>query len=144
MTRPKERAPLAISTDRAWIAWAAGLFEGEGWLTLSHQKSGRPCAQLGLSSTDEDVVRRFALVIGGRVTGPHEKSGTWDFKPYWHCQMTRHEDIGIVLAAFWPWLGQRRRARAICVRDAAEAFVGKRGPRKTKWDLEKKEVVPDE
>jgi hypothetical protein len=41
------------------IAWAAGLFEGEGTITSSR---GRLVARL--NNTDEEVVRHFAMIIG--------------------------------------------------------------------------------
>src|SRR5712691_1669149 len=50
------------------IAWAAGLFEGEGCFT---QNRGRPVARL--TTTDVDIVVRFAEAIGwGMIYGPYE------------------------------------------------------------------------
>jgi hypothetical protein len=55
-----------VETDRD-IAWAAGLFEGEGCATHS---SGRP--RLQLKMVQEESVRRFGRVVGvGRVGGPY-------------------------------------------------------------------------
>ncbi len=50
------------------IAWAAGLFEGEGCIT----KNGNSPA-LRLNSTDEETVIRFQRIIGaGAVYGPYQ------------------------------------------------------------------------
>jgi len=66
-------------------AWAAGLFEGEGsvcWLNMSTTNQRR-VPNLGLSTTDEDVIRRFHSIVGvGFVYGPYSNSGVGD-KPYW-------------------------------------------------------------
>ena len=49
--------------DRATeVAWAAGLFEGEGYFTLSTDDKPRPRA--GLNTTDRDVIDRFLRVVG--------------------------------------------------------------------------------
>lgn len=51
----------------AEIAWAAGLFEGEGTITTS---GGRP--RLALKMTDVEPVQRFAEIVGyGRLYGPY-------------------------------------------------------------------------
>jgi hypothetical protein len=46
------------------IAWAAGLFEGEGCFTCRRREGLWPAFVCCLQMTDEDVVRRFAAVVG--------------------------------------------------------------------------------
>ena len=50
------------------LAWAAGLFEGEGCFTFQGSKKARTRGgRLGkaqLSMTDEDVVRKFHTIMG--------------------------------------------------------------------------------
>lgn len=48
------------------LAWAAGLFEGEGCRTSSR---GRP--RLQIKMVEEESVRRVAAILGGRVYGPY-------------------------------------------------------------------------
>jgi hypothetical protein len=53
------------------IAWAAGLFEGEGSIT----RFGRPGKfdlRVSLNMTDEDVVRRFDAIVDGAGHTEHE------------------------------------------------------------------------
>jgi hypothetical protein len=60
--------PMASSEE---IAWAAGLFEGEGCISHMQRGSGLDL-QIALAMTDEEVVRRFdAVVDRGRVYGPY-------------------------------------------------------------------------
>ena len=59
------------------VAWAAGLFEGEGTITHS---GGRP--RLALKMTDDWPVRRFAEIVGGSVYGPYRnRTGEHDGYP---------------------------------------------------------------
>jgi hypothetical protein len=106
------------------IAWAAGLFEGEGTLFLTGQ-TGSPCA--ALSMTDEDVVRRFAGVVGsGRVSkviDPRPRH-----KPLWTWRLGTKEDIGALIELFHPYLGERRRAKADEVLVVCQQPKKKRAP----------------
>lgn len=45
------------------LAWAAGLFEGEGCVYAHSQPGGRPYPGLALGMTDRDVVERFAEIV---------------------------------------------------------------------------------
>src|SRR5687768_7217556 len=49
------------------VAWAAGVFEGEGAATISGR--GRP--HLAIRTTDEWTARRVADILGGVVYGPY-------------------------------------------------------------------------
>lgn len=94
---------------REWreaVIWAAGLFEGEGCLTLSNGRD--PHAQLKM--TDRDVVERFRVVMGFGSLHVHGPSGLGR-KPQWQWD-TSTQGTQALIAMFWPWLGERRRARA--------------------------------
>lgn len=91
------------------IAWAAGLFEGEGSIQLWREgKSDRLYPRLDLASTDEDVVRRFSNAVGtGRVYGPYSRPNR---KTFWRC-LLHGQDARHALDLIGPWLGERRAAR---------------------------------
>lgn len=91
------------------IAWAAGLFEGEGSMyPYRDSKTGRLYPRLDLASTDEDVVRRFSRIVDGRaVYGPIQRG---EKKPFWRWQATGGP-AKKALALFAPYLGERRTAR---------------------------------
>lgn len=90
------------------IAWAAGLFEGEGSIQLwQDTKSERSYPRLELSSTDQDVVLRFAGILGGAIYGPIERENR---KPFWRWTATG-ERARSALAVLAPQLGARRTAR---------------------------------
>lgn len=99
------------------LAWAAGLFEGEGCATVNKYKSGnggRPTMQLQM--TDEDVVRKFHAVIGmGKVYGPYRPSG---HKEVWRWYVDGFEAVQAIAAMFWFYLGSRRKAKLRTVLEA--------------------------
>lgn len=103
---------------RAWaedIAWAAGLFEGEGCVGLNkgHTRA-LPTARhiyARITMTDEDVVRKFAKIMNWRVYGPYNH-GKAHHKSQWATMASNFEQVQAMVAMFWPWLGSRRREQA--------------------------------
>lgn len=98
------------------IAWAAGLFEGEGHISIIRVKA-RPDSlhliRLGITMTDRDVLGRFcATVECGRVTGPHTFNRPAHHKPIYRWAIGNRKDVERILLAFLPWLGERRSAKA--------------------------------
>jgi hypothetical protein len=106
-----------MDIDGKEIAWAAGIFEGEGCMSLA-DGAGRPHRwRLKVSMADEDVVRRLHDTVGiGRVNGPYnsrrlKKDGT-PVKPQWNWEAgPGFEKVQFVLVMFWPWLGARRKQK---------------------------------
>jgi hypothetical protein len=99
-----------MATREEEVAWAAGLFEGEGCIYE------RPGGGIGtrLTSTDEDIPLRFCEIVrGGKVYGPYrntERDG-YSRKPFW-VWVGESVDALETLRLIFPWLGKRRRARA--------------------------------
>jgi hypothetical protein len=91
------------------IAWAAGLFEGEGCIT---EVNGR--FAVAVTNTDEWVIRRFADIVEvGRSYGPYRNSENDGHirKPFW--SWTAHEEDGFdLLQMLGSWLSPRRLERA--------------------------------
>ena len=94
------------------MAWAAGLFEGEGCIA-AHKRGKRGSGiQLRLGMTDRDAVQRFAAVVGAgtiykpRRKRPHEKQ-LHDWALYESAEVVR------VLELLLPWFCERRRAKAL-------------------------------
>lgn len=95
------------------LAWAAGLFEGEGCINLAFKRGARrvrsrPNPRLVMKMTDEDVVRRFAAVVGhGNVTGPHKRKNP-KHKPTWNWSWCGVGACRWASKHFGPYLGTRR------------------------------------
>lgn len=91
-------------------AWAAGLFEGEGCL-YRQEKAGRVYWRLTLTMTDRDVVERFANFAGMHVLGPYQYPNSK--KPVWSVHVARKALVAKLLKNFMPFLGARRREKAL-------------------------------
>lgn len=89
------------------IAWAAGLFEGEGYITFHNKNSIR----LGLEMTDKDIIEKFHLYVKcGTVTGPKIREGC---KPLWiWCIYEAHKASDLIYQ-FLPYFGERRTLRSL-------------------------------
>jgi hypothetical protein len=102
-------AILETMGEDASIAWAAGLFEGEGTIVDSTGS-----VQLRIKMTDLDVLEKLLDVSGvGEIYEPYE-SGSRDGhlrKPHW-IWICAEPFVRKVCEAMPPWLGQRRIARA--------------------------------
>ena len=94
-------------------AWAIGLFEGEGCISIRDEKSRGYVykrVQLQLATTDEDVLQRFLAAVGkGRINGPYTRGTN---KPYWVWTAARQDDVRTLLGEWKPSLGARRRGDA--------------------------------
>ena len=105
------------------LAWAAGLFEGEGTILWKHS-GGRTktwAGSLGLQMwmTDEDVMARFTRIMGGHLQGPYGPYGNGK-KPLWRWDVSgstaeRAADL------LEPWLCTRRRSTLAAIREKINA-----------------------
>lgn len=94
------------------LAWAAGLFEGEGCITIGERNATRrrhPICQLNMA--DEDVVRRLHTVLGVGTVRMRKYQPVK--KDQWVWRVSSFEDAQYVIAALWNWLGARRKNRAL-------------------------------
>lgn len=99
------------------IAWAAGLYEGEGSAHISSAQ-GQTIVQLRM--TDEDVVQRFAQIVGrGNVVRRSRSQAQGPRKDVWCWSIHGAEDVKAVLGMLWPYLGERRQQRATEVLERA-------------------------
>jgi hypothetical protein len=94
-------------------AWMAGLFEGEGSISISEKKH---YCYLQLCSTDKDVLHKFAEEAGcGSVSFiPRRPTQT---KDVWKWQVGNKLDVSNVLNRMLPFLGERRTFKALNVFD---------------------------
>jgi hypothetical protein len=98
-----------VPSNRESLAWAAGLFEGEGSFRYQKNKNGARRLVGQLSMTDESVVRNFHSTVGvGRVYGPFQKKNP-KRKPHWMWSTTTFEEAQFVAASLWFRLDARRR-----------------------------------
>lgn len=102
-----------MTVTEADVAWAAGLFEGEGTIVITTAtRSGHPRVGIAVASTDLDVLERFQQVIGfGGIHKKTTKVQAHHKQQYqWGCG-TNKETVRI-LTMLHPWLCTRRAERA--------------------------------
>lgn len=92
------------------IAWLAGLFEGEGCISVERNGALR----LTISMTDRDIIERIDALFPSAGVKPqtlqYRKDGTAYRQRYsWR---VGGDVAGEVLTAILPWLGQRRAGAA--------------------------------
>lgn len=101
-------SPFLEATDLD-VAWAAGLFEGEGCIGFSNRFSA---PSLRLSMVDRDVVERFAAIIGIGIVRRNDYYYTkhgWQVQYLWEAGGLEAVEAVICLV---PFLGERRTKRA--------------------------------
>lgn len=93
----------------AEAAWLAGVLEGEGcfdWNNNYNLKKQFPRIRIGM--TDEDVVRRVAVLCGGGGSVRTRKRVNRDHQTTFEFQLCAKGRLLVVLTAIRPWMGQRR------------------------------------
>ena len=92
------------------IAWFAGLFEGEGSVSVTKPRKDRNSKgiALRLTSTDADVLDLISDRVGlGSITGPFDPPSRLGKKKVWHWQLTGVAAVEL-LREIQPFLGYRR------------------------------------
>ena len=71
--------------------------------------------RLSLHTTDGDVARRYAEIVGTRVLGPYEARSTnrgTPRQPTYRCNLNGRRAL-VTLPEMWPWLSARLKRRLV-------------------------------
>jgi hypothetical protein len=99
------------------LAWAAGLFDGEGSTTYSRvhvtkQGEERRYVRLSMTNTDPDLLERFQMAVGcgtrHAAFRPSYKGAKMQYA--WHTDSRTHAEHAI--AVLWPYLSRPKREQA--------------------------------
>lgn len=120
--------PAVIRISRSEeLAWAAGLFDGEGSTCLLKHRTHDGYFYLEASITQsskngppEVLVRFRDLMAAGRVYGPYPPRPPARL-PVYRWKLYPRPAIERVVGAIWPWLGPIKRAQATAARDVIQA-----------------------
>lgn len=103
-------------THREELAWAAGLFDGEGFVGCLNTGKGNKYRHLRLTvgQSDTEVLVRFYDAIGfGNLNGPiTPKRGQLGKKDMWALNIHGFEQVQAAVAMLWPWLSTPKRQQA--------------------------------
>jgi hypothetical protein len=92
------------------IAWAAGLFEGEGCITWKTRR-GKLYPYVYMSMTDKDVMEKFANLFG--LTLRIRTRGEAHWKDQWRFETGAKHKVRELLSAMLPFFGERRAYKAL-------------------------------
>lgn len=109
--------------EEEWIAWAAGIIEGEGTLTyepIKNRKNSRRHS-IAVSMTDKDVIEKLYEVLKvGTIRGPYLYANR---KPLWTWAVQNQKGCFEVLLQIGPYLGERRLEKASRMFESLEEKV---------------------
>lgn len=95
------------------IAWAAGLFEGEGAIIQRQRPRGK-YTYLSLKMSDRDTVERFRNIVDcGNVREAGWEQSVRGTKMLFVWQTGAWSDVNRIIDLFFPYLMMRRRRRAV-------------------------------
>lgn len=96
------------------IAWAAGLFDGEGYVRRVDSRH----RQMALQMTDKAIVERFRDAVGGGpIRGPEVRPGRQDM---WRWDASSASAV-TVCQTLMPYVSERNRLRFVALIDAYAA-----------------------
>jgi hypothetical protein len=109
----KRKRPRIKVPDPATLAWFAGVFEGEGYIGISHLGG----ITLAISMTDRDVVDRVNNIFPCRhkilpIKAPSHTANGKLRKPAYTWSIHDPETVKTILRLCLPWFGNRRKAKA--------------------------------
>lgn len=105
------------------IYWMAGLFDGEGSISIKKRTNGKSdkmytYVQLDLQSSDEDIVERLLRI--SQIGAIHEiKRKTSTGKTMYGWNVGRKKDVIRFLTAIYPIMSLRRQAK---IKEVVELF----------------------
>jgi hypothetical protein len=110
--------------DTAEIAWLAGLFEGEGSISIAKNGGTR----LTIRMTDRDIIEKVDAIFPctriQTVTPKPARGYTNQPKTQYAWRISDPERVREILVLILPWLGKRRSDRAREVLDHLETRPG--------------------
>jgi hypothetical protein len=100
------------------IAWAAGIFEGEGCLNIPTRNPYG--VRLMVKMTDEDVIARWADIMGAQMLGPYQPPAKHPtYKLQWEARISRWKMVLEAIDLLYPWMCARRREKMDYARSIA-------------------------
>lgn len=105
------------------IAWAAGLFEGEGCFNCQEDTACRPRAAMSL--TDHDVILRFCDIVKLGTLSDAFEPRNHRHKKFWQWWTTEEETYALY-DLLKPYLGPRRREQAEIAFIKRENYIANR------------------
>jgi len=92
------------------LGWLVGIIEGEGSISCRYnKKSGYLCAELTVSSTDEDMIDKLHNIYPGKSTYVRKYKNHYKEQYVW--AITSRQGIRTIINTIYPYMGKRRKER---------------------------------
>lgn len=104
---PVEGYSISPPASSEKLAWAGGLFDGEGCFDFQLYKQKYPRIQARVTNTDRSLLAKLkAIVKVGNIQGPYERANV---KPVSQFQVGALEDLQEFSKQLWPYIGTAKR-----------------------------------
>lgn len=115
---------VSADTERAW---AAGFFDGEGWIGVSSAKNGHTYLKIAVVQTELSTLERFNRIVGGagRIY-ERTKYQPAHWSPSWVLQINTQGGVIYAVNIIWPYLSGPK-----C--QQISAAFGKRATYRSSW-----------
>lgn len=121
--------PLPDVNDKLWVAWAAGITDGEGCIALSRDKLSDTAESYSLrvsvSNTDPKMLDKLKAMFGG-VISKHGRKAKAHYLDQW-CWRVGSKQAANFLQQVLPWLVTKRS-------QAELAILSRKYLRTSRWD----------
>ena len=119
--RTAARSRFSVHTDE-WLAWAGGLFDGEGCASMYPHRShvGYLSQELAVTQSSArgrpEVLERLQSITGaGRVYGPYRQSRS--IRPVYRWKATARGDVERLISMLMPWVNAVKREQLALVHE---------------------------
>lgn len=105
------RKPI-LCLDSHELAWAAGFFDGEGYVGARQRGERWEHPGLTIAQIAKEPLDRFRLAVGGigNITGPYRPKNP-NGQPYYQYSLHGFVPVQAVTAMLWRWLCSVKRAQ---------------------------------
>ena len=97
-----------------WLAWAAGIIDGEGWIGLSSVSRGYRCLRIEVAQTDIRLPYKLKEIFMCGSVKPQRHNARRGWKPVWRWYVSG-EDAANVLRLTLQWLVVKREQAEIAI-----------------------------
>ncbi len=121
--------------NREELAWAAGFFDGEGYVGVVKAGKRHKRMALHVHQTDPRPLLRFRNALGfGILAGPYDnKNGSPNRRPHYRYYVTSFMEVQAIVALLWTWLSEPKKQQAkqalLDMKEYAKTLTNKRGKR---------------
>lgn len=127
------KRPKKLEDFKIEVAWAAGFWEGEGYIKAhSHYKESKPYGiYISACQADKEPLLRLQKTFGGHLTGPYGPYNNVSKKVRYEWRITKLNEAIKFIQIIWPHLSEFRRRQILKVIKKVDKDVPLQTPKKS-------------